>query len=122
MAADSLDIVIAGPCASGKSTLASALRAHGYAARQIAQEHSYVAEMWRRRGRPDVLIFLDVDYPAIMRRRPRFNFSPADLAEQQRRLADAAAQADLKVDTSDLTPEEVTARALVYLAELDPPP
>jgi predicted ATPase len=122
MAADpeaGLDIAVAGPCASGKSTLVAALRESGYTARQIAQEHSYVAGMWRRNGRPDVLIFLDADYPAIMRRRPRFKFSPADLAEQQRRLAEAYAQADLRLDTSNLAPAEVSARAFAYLKNVN---
>ena len=45
-------IAIVGVCASGKSTLAKALRERGYNARQVLQEHSYVPYMWQRITRP----------------------------------------------------------------------
>ena len=41
-----LRIAVVGPCASGKSTFAKALKAAGYEARHPAQEHSYVPNMW----------------------------------------------------------------------------
>jgi hypothetical protein len=67
-----LRVAVVGPCASGKSTLTAALRAAGYEARQPAQEHSYVPDMWRRLVDPDVLIYLDISYEALLERRPHF--------------------------------------------------
>ncbi len=52
-------VTLVGPCASGKSVLARALQDRGYDARQCSQEHSYVPDMWRRIGKPDVQIYLD---------------------------------------------------------------
>lgn len=110
-----LKISVVGPCASGKSTLTQALRQAGYAVRQPAQEHSYVPAMWHRLTRPDVLIFLDVDYAAVYRRRPRGGGGPERLEEQHRRLAHARQHCDLYVDTSQLTPDEVQDRVFEFL-------
>ncbi len=110
-------VAVVGACASGKSVLVNALRQAGYEARHVAQEHSYVPAMWQRVSRPDVLIYLDADYETIMSRRPSFSFMPADLAEQNRRLAHARAHCDLLVDTSDLTPAEIQERCLSFLEE-----
>ena len=51
---------VVGPCGSGKSLLVGALRKHGFHAREIAQEHSYVLDMWKRITNPDFLIYLNV--------------------------------------------------------------
>lgn len=116
----SLRVAVVGACASGKSVLVSALREAGYEARHVAQEHSYVPAMWQRIGRPDALIYLDADYDTIMARRPDFDFRPADLAEQNRRLAHARQHCDLYIDTSELTPAEVQQRSLSFLEEYSP--
>ena len=105
--ASPLRIAIVGPCASGKTTLAHVLREAGYVVRQPAQEHSYVQTMWQRLVQPDVLIYLDVDYEAICRRRPKMGGGPERLHEQHERLAHARAHCDLYLDTSSLTPDEV---------------
>ena len=52
-------IAVVGVCAAGKSTLVQALRAEGFNARQVLQEHSYVPNMWQRITNPDLLIYLD---------------------------------------------------------------
>lgn len=62
-------IGIVGPCGAGKSSVASALKSHGYPIRHIAQEHSYVPDMWRRLTNPDILIYLDVSYENTILRR-----------------------------------------------------
>jgi RNase adaptor protein for sRNA GlmZ degradation len=111
-------VAVVGACAAGKSTLVSALREAGYEARHVAQEHSYVPAMWQRISQPDALIYLDADYEAILARRPVFDFKPADLDEQKRRLAHARQHCDLYVDTTDLTPEEVRERCLAFLEEV----
>lgn len=113
--APSLRIAVVGPCASGKSTLIAALRAAGYDARHPAQEHSYVPDMWQRLVAPDLLIYLDLSYEAYRARRPHDDAGPEYLAMQRRRLAHALAHADLVLDTSALTSEEVWARVAAEL-------
>ena len=110
-------VAVVGACAVGKSTLVSALRQAGYEARHVAQEHSYVPAMWQRFSRPDVLVYLDANHETIKVRRPTFRFSPADLAEQNRRLAHAREHCDLYVDTNDLAPAEVQERCLSFLED-----
>lgn len=114
----SLKIAVVGACASGKSTLVNALREAGYQVRHVAQEHSYVPHMWQRFTHPDILIYLDVDYDAIMARRPNFNFKPGDLAEQTRRLDHARKNCDLYLDTSRMTVAEVREKTLAFLNAL----
>lgn len=112
-----LKIAVVGACASGKSTLVNALQEAGYKARHVAQEHSYVPYMWQRITRPDILVYLDVNYDDIIDRRPGFNFKPADLAEQTRRLTHARENCDLYLDTSTMTPVEVREKTLAFLSE-----
>ena len=110
-----LRVAVVGACAAGKSTLVDALRQTGFEARHVAQEHSYVPAMWQRISRPDVLVYLDINYETIMARRPALNFRPADLAEQNRRLAHAREHCHWYEDTSDLAPAEVRERCLEFL-------
>lgn len=109
-----LRIAVVGPCAAGKSTLAEALRLAGYDVHQPAQEHSYVPEMWQRITRPDLLIYLDVDYSHARERRPH-NVDPEQLETQHQRLAHARRHCHFYVDTSGLTADEVRQRVLAYL-------
>ncbi len=110
-----LRVAIVGPCASGKSTLAKALSVVGYEARQPAQEHSYVPTMWQRLTRPDILIYLDVDYENSRLRVPHIDGGPGRLAEQHQRLAHAHQHCDMYLDTSGLTPAEVRQKVLSFL-------
>jgi hypothetical protein len=107
-------IAVVGPCASGKSTLAAALRAAGYEARQPAQEHSYVPDMWRRLVDPDVLIYLDISYEALLARRPHFG-EREYLEREKARLAHAREHADLVIDTSAVSAEGVWAAVIAFL-------
>ena len=109
-----LRVAVVGPCASGKSTLTAALRAAGYEARQPAQEHSYVPDMWLRLVDPDVLIYLDISYEALLARRPHFG-EREYLEREKARLAHARAHADLVVDTSALAAEAVAAQVMSLL-------
>jgi deoxyadenosine/deoxycytidine kinase len=108
-------IAVVGVCASGKSSLVRALREAGYDARHVAQEHSYAPQMWRRIARPDILIYLDVDFETLTQRRRQLRFGPAELAEQLRRLAHARAHCDLYVDTSSLSVDEVRTAVFDFL-------
>jgi len=107
-------IKVVGPCAAGKSTLTDRLRRLGYNARQVAQEHSDVPDMWQRIDPPDILIFLDARDETLLQRRPSQTLA-ALLPRERRRLAHARAHADLIIITDELTPDEVMAEALAFL-------
>ncbi len=107
-------IGIVGPCGSGKSTLIAGLEKHGYRCRHIAQEHSYVKHMWQVITNPDVLIFLHCSFENSTVRR-KLNWLRADYEEQLRRLSHAYEHAHIIIDTNDVNPDEVLARALNYL-------
>jgi deoxyadenosine/deoxycytidine kinase len=111
-----LKIAVVGPCTAGKTVLVAALREAGYNARHVAQEHSYVPDMWQRIAKPDALIYLDVSYEVACLRR-RIAWGPERLAEQARRLAHARQHCDLCIETDDLSEEEVRARVFDFLAE-----
>jgi len=106
-------IGVVGPCKSGKSTLIRGLEARGYQAKQIAQEHSFAPSMWSTIGKPEVLIYLHCDYESTLER--GLKWSEADYAEQQPRLADARAHADLELATDLDPPETVLARVINWL-------
>lgn len=111
-------LTIVGPCAAGKTTLVANLHARGLEAHAVAQEHSGVSYLWQL-AEPDLLIFLDVDLATTALRRRRE--WPATLYEaQQRRLAHARAHADLYLDGSALTPEEVAERVARFAATRTP--
>lgn len=99
-------IGILGPCSAGKSTLIEKLKEVGYRCRHIAQEHSYVPDMWQRLVDPLVLIYLDVSYDVSMRRK-QLNMSPKEFDEQIARLDHARNHADIYLQTDPLNPGEV---------------
>lgn len=109
-------IGVVGPCGSGKSTLIAGLEKHGYRCRHIAQEHSYVKQMWQIVTKPDRLIFLQCSFENSTSRR-KLNWTPADYEEQQRRLSHAREYADLVVDTNSLDARDVLAIVLDFLRE-----
>lgn len=113
-------LAIVGPCSSGKTMLAKQLKALGYTVRQPAQEHSYVPSMWQRLSKPDLLIYLDVDYTHARLRRPHIDGGPQRVAEQRQRLAHAHAHADFYMDTSGKTPEEIYTAVITFLNDLNP--
>ena len=116
-----LRVAVVGPCAAGKSTLIEALRTAGYDARHPAQEHSFVPNMWQRLTRPDILIYLDLDFANLAQRRPLNHGGPERLANQHHRLRHAHAHANFYLNTSELTPQEVQAQVLAFLQEVLPP-
>lgn len=110
-----LRVAVVGPCSAGKSTLLPSLNDAGYEARQPAQEHSFVPDMWQRITRPDILIYLDVSYPAARLRRPHIDGGPERLANQHVRLIHARNHCDYYLDTSDLTPLQVLQAVLIFI-------
>jgi len=108
-------IAIVGPCAAGKTTLARGLQALGHPARRIAQEHSYVPDMWQRLTRPDVLVFLDASYENCTSRK-RLNWTPAEYEEQRQRLDHARSHCDVYINSDALTVDEVLHEAVRALS------
>lgn len=98
-------IAVVGVCASGKSSLVSRLKDLGINCRHIAQEHSYVKDMWQRLVHPDYLICLDVSYPATISRK-KLNWTISEYDEQLRRIHHARAHASLIIDTDTHTLDE----------------
>jgi hypothetical protein len=107
-------IGVVGPCKAGKSTLVENLLGHGYIAKVIAQEHSYVPSMWKRITNPDTLVYLDVSYPVTLKR-STLNWTQTDFDQQIIRLKHALQHAHIYIHTDNLTPEEVLSRVLYAL-------
>jgi ABC-type cobalamin/Fe3+-siderophores transport system ATPase subunit len=108
-------IGVVGPDAAGKSTLIAGLARLGYRTRHIAQEHSFVKDMWQRLTNPPILVFLDVSY-ANSRLRRKEDWSEADWREQQERLSHARLNADLYINTDNLSKEEVLLRVVEFVS------
>jgi shikimate kinase len=109
-------VAVVGPCGAGKTTLVHGLGARGIAARQIAQEHSFVPDLWRFAA-PRALIYLDASFTTCTRRK-RFDWKPEEYGEQLRRLTDARRHCSLYVATDDMSPEAVLEAVLSELARL----
>jgi len=111
-------IGVVGPCAAGKSTLIAGLTRLGYRSRHIAQEHSYVKDMWQRLTNPDVLVFLDASYPITCQRR-KLDWTKAEWQEQQHRLRHAREHAGLYLDTDRLSAEQVLERVVEFVRQAE---
>jgi hypothetical protein len=109
-------IGVVGPCAAGKTTLVSSLRQAGFEVRHIAQEHSYVADMWKRLTNPDILVYLHVSYPLTLIRR-NMDWTEREYAEQLHRLRHARQFADFYVDTDSISSQEVFNLVLQFIIE-----
>ena len=109
------DIVIVGPCASGKSTLAENLVRLGYHARVVGQEHSDIQRLWERHH-PAVVIGLNASLETVRARRGR-TWSQAVYERQQQRLRPAMAAATVILDTERLSPTATLAAAAAAIRE-----
>ena len=107
-------IAIVGPCGAGKTVLADGLQTRDYNARQIAQEHSFVQDMWRVLTKPDILIYLGASYDTCTKRK-RFNWRHDEYEQQLQRLSNAREHCDIYLQTDDLSPEQVLKEILVHL-------
>jgi thymidylate kinase len=95
------------------------LKTEGFHGRHIAQEHSYVPDMWKRLTNPDILIYLDVSYENTILRR-KLDWTYDEYIEQLRRLRHARQHADLYMDTNPLTLDEVLYTAITYIMSSNP--
>ena len=110
-------IAVVGPCASGKTTLVEGLVRHGFKARQIAQEHSYVPKMWEILTKPDVLIYVDASFESCTERK-QLNWAMKDYERQIERLTHARQHCDIFLDTEGISAQEALERALEALKPL----
>ena len=90
------------------------LEREGFRCRHIAQEHSYVPDMWKRITNPDLLIYLNSSFEVSTQRR-KLDWNEADYQEQLRRLAHARQHADLIIATNDLSSVEVLEHAIIFI-------
>jgi energy-coupling factor transporter ATP-binding protein EcfA2 len=109
-------IKVVGISASGKSTLVAALRTIGWNARPVSQEHSDVEELWKQFGFPKILIFLDNDLDGQRARRPDVAWSAENLAQERARLQHAYEHADLRLNTANLTAQQVSDLVTAFLS------
>lgn len=110
-------IGVVGVCASGKSTLIKALTAQGYRCRHIAQEHSYVPDMWQRLSKPDILIFLAVSYEKTLERK-NLNWTRGEYEIQLMRLQHANEHAHIHINTDQLDPQQLAKQGIEALNQL----
>jgi deoxyadenosine/deoxycytidine kinase len=110
-------IAVVGPCASGKTTLVEGLFRHGLKARQIAQEHSYVPQMWEILTKPDILIYVDASFESCTERK-KLNWALKDYERQKERLTHARQHCDIYLDTEGISAEEALERVLEALKPL----
>lgn len=109
-------IGVVGSCGAGKSTLTDALDSLGYSTRHIAQEHSYVKDMWQRLTNPDILVYLHASFLVTKQRKSKMiHWTESDYSEQQRRLAHAKKHADLIIDTDTLNIQAVLELTLTFI-------
>ena len=108
-----LKIAIVGVCASGKTTLVAGLKAAGFDAYNVAQEHSGIHDFWAKRH-PDILVMIDATMPAIHKRRVVY-WDESRLEVQHKRLADAKAHADLYIQTDKYNAQEVRDKVIDFV-------
>lgn len=85
------------------------LRKLGWDARQIAQEHSNVPDMWQVLARPDILVYLEASFEVCTERK-RFNWTRQEYRKQLDRLHHARTHSDIHVKTDDISAVEVLQR------------
>jgi hypothetical protein len=93
------------------------LSQHGVPARHIAQEHSFVSDMWLKIAKPDELVFLDVSFLQATLRR-QLNWGLRDYLEERRRLQHALRHADLYLFTDNLNPKQILALVMNFIAAI----
>ncbi len=114
MSTESKPIIgVVGPCKSGKSTLVRGLQNAGYEAIQIAQEHSFAPRMWQQIGKPDVLIYLHCNYETSVSR--GLNWLLSEYEDQLPRLDHARENADLKIITDIISPDQILQQVFNFL-------
>lgn len=99
--------MLVGVCASGKTTIRRRLRERGITAKAIAQEHSRVADLYKRNGQ--FVVVLVASWQTVHRRRD-LSWDRQFYLTEWRRLTAARNDAVLVIHTDLLTPDEVADR------------
>ena len=110
-----MKIAVVGVCASGKTTLVAGLKAAGFDAYNVAQEHSGIHDFWAKRH-PDILVMIDATMTAIHKRRVVY-WDESRLEVQHKRLADAKAHADLYIQTDQYNAQQVRDKVINFIQE-----
>ena len=110
-------IKVVGISGGGKSTLVRGLRAQGYDARPVSQEHSNVPTLWQQFDHPTYLIYLNAALEDQQSLRQDVTWSADAHLEEVRRLSHAREHADLRIDTAGLNPAGVLNVAISYLTQ-----
>ena len=99
--------------------MVAALQRREIRAREIAQEHSYVADMWQRITAPDLLVYLDVSREVAEKRQGN-TLRIAMWKEMNARLAHARFHANVLIHTDSLTPKQVEDEVQKSLSKVIP--
>lgn len=83
----------------------------------IAQEHSYVKDMWQQIVNPEVLVFLDASFETSKQRK-KISLSESEYQEEQSRLSHAREHADVYIHTDALSPDEVLQKITGHLKSI----
>lgn len=113
-------IAIVGTCASGKTSISSALRNRGHDAYAVAQEHSAIPELWAHL-KPERVVYLEASLKTVRRRRDDDAWPEWIYHVQVARLANARDSADLIVVTDDMTPDQIVEQICDDLDRLSSP-
>lgn len=113
-------IGLVGPCGAGKTTLSDMLNSMNISCRAIAQEHSFIPDMWKKITNPEILIFLDASYFVTMQRK-KFHWNQNEYEEQIHRLIHARSHADLYIQTDEFSPTDVLEIILEYINQKEKP-
>lgn len=108
-------IKVVGISAGGKSTLVKRLREAGYNSQPVSQEHSSIPDLWTQFEKPDILLYVDISLEEQRIRRPDVTWSEKNWQIEASRLSHARDHADLIINTTGSSPEEVFTIALTFL-------
>ncbi len=98
-------IGVVGNCVAGKTTLVQGLKALGYLAVNIPQEHSVAPKFWRKLN-VNFLVLLSCTLETAKQRR-HIAWGQERLEQQAIKLSDARAHCQLVLPTDDLSIEQV---------------
>ena len=101
-----MKVAVVGHCASGKTTVVKLLRADGYDAYSVAQEHSVIRDLWKHQE-PQHVLYLDVSLDELRRRRGNPQWPAWIFEEQESRLLDARRNATVVINTDKHEPEDI---------------
>jgi broad-specificity NMP kinase len=104
-------IAVVGTCASGKSSVVAALRALGYDAYAVAQEHSAIPRLWAHLD-PDCVVYLTVSLDTLRARRADDAWPEWIYRTQLERLESARKHSDIVISTDAVSVTDVAATIL----------